>query len=58
MTSKEIIMYILFVFSLVLAMIGGWLDITKNENWIITKEHAWNAAAYLLLLTLIIKNIF
>jgi hypothetical protein len=51
-------MYILFVFSIILAMTGGWLDITKNNDWIISKEHAWNASAYLLLLTLIIKNIF
>ena len=58
MTSKDIIMYILFVFSIILAMTGGWLDITKNNDWIISKEHAWNASAYLLLLTLIIKNIF
>ncbi len=50
-----IIAYILLGFSLLMTMIGGWMDITNTESiGCITKYHFWNDGIYLAIISIFV----
>ena len=52
MNIRTDIIIFLIVLALVSTAVGGWLDITRNDSFFITKEHAWNDGKVLLLLAI------
>jgi hypothetical protein len=50
-----ILPYILLGLSLLMIMIGGWMDITKTDSiGCITKHHFWNDGIYLAIISIFI----
>lgn len=51
------IITLLIILSVVMASLGGLADIT-GKTFIVSKEHYWHDASYLLLLALVIKVVY